>query len=184
MSPATPSALLVIDVQRGFEDTVFGPRDRPEAEANVARLIAGWRERGAPLVFVRHDWPDSPLAAGTSGFEFKDAVSGEPDLLITKSVHSAFHGDKDLDAWLRGRGISAVAICGIQTNVCCESTARLACDLGYDVRFVIDATHTFDAAGPDGVTITASELARATAASLHEEFAEVIGTDAALADPL
>ena len=108
---------------------------------------------------MRHDWPDSPLAAGTPGFEFKDAVTGDPDLLITKSVHSAFHGDADLDGWLREREIPGLAICGIQTNVCCETTARLACDLGYDVSFVIDATHTFDAAGPDGVTVTAAELA-------------------------
>ena len=178
----SPAALVVIDVQRGFDDPVFGPRDRPGAEANVARLIADWRRREAPVIFVRHDWPDSPLAAGTPGFEFKEAVSGEPDLLVTKSVHSAFHGDTDLDGWLRGREISALAICGIQTNVCCETTARLACDLGYDVRFVIDATHTFDAAGPDGETVTAPELARATAASLHEEFAQVISTDAVLAD--
>ena len=172
---------MVIDVQRGFDDRMFGVRDRPEAEANVARLIAGWRERGAPVVFVRHHWPDSPLAAGTPGFAFKDVVTGEPDLLITKSVHSAFHGDRDLDGWLGERDVSEVAICGIQTNVCCETTARLACDLGYEVQFVIDATHTFDAEGPDGETVTASELARATAASLHEEFAEVISTDAALA---
>jgi nicotinamidase-related amidase len=174
------NALLLIDVQRGFEDPMFGPRDRPEAEANIARLIDAWRLRGAPVVFVRHDWPDSPLAAGTSRFEFKDVVSGEPDLLITKSVHSAFHGDRDLDAWLRGRDIDALTIRGTQTNVCCETTARLACDLGYEVEFVIDATHTFDADGPDGVTVTASELARASAASLHEEFAQVLSTDAVI----
>ncbi len=174
------NALLVIDVQRGFEDPMFGPRDRPEAEANVARLIDAWRLRRAPVVFVRHDWPDSPLAAGTDGFEFKDVLSGEPDLLITKSAHSAFHGDRDLDAWLRERDIDAVTICGIQTNVCCETTARLACDLGYEVGFVIDATHTFDAHGPDGVKVTAAELARASAASLHEEFAQVLSTDAAI----
>jgi nicotinamidase-related amidase len=99
-------------------------------------------------------------------------------------VHSAFHGDADLDGWLSEREISALAICGIQTNVCCETTARLACDLGYDVRFVLDATHTFNVDGPDGETVTAAELAGATAASLHGEFAEVINTDAALAEPV
>jgi nicotinamidase-related amidase len=175
------SALIVVDVQRGFEDPVFGRRDRPGAESNIARLIDHWRGSGAPLVFVRHDWPDSPLAAGTAGFEFKDAVSGEPDLLITKRVHSAFHGDRDLDGWLKARGVRELTICGIQTNVCCETTARLGCDLGYDVRFAIDATHTFDTVGPDGELVTAYELARSTAASLHDEFAAVLTTDAILA---
>ena len=50
-------------------------------------------------------------------------------------------------------------------------------NLGFDVRFVLDATHTFDRAGPDGVVIAAEDLARATAASLHGEFATVVRTE-------
>ena len=50
-------------------------------------------------------------------------------------------------------------------------------NLGFDVRFVADATHTFDRAGPDGVVIAADDLARATAASLHGEFATVVTTE-------
>ena len=42
--------------------------------------------------------------------------------------------------------------------------------------FVLDATHTFDREGPDGVVVSADELARATAASLHGEFATVVNT--------
>jgi hypothetical protein len=52
----------------------------------------------------------------------------------------------------------------------------MADNLGYRVRFVIDATHTFDMAGPDGETVSADELTRATAASLHGEFADVVRT--------
>ena len=43
-------ALLVVDVQRGFEDPVLGPRDNPQAEDNIAQLIAAWRRRGDPIV--------------------------------------------------------------------------------------------------------------------------------------
>ena len=42
-------ALLVVDVQRGFEDPALGPRDNPHAEENVAKLIAAWRRRGDPI---------------------------------------------------------------------------------------------------------------------------------------
>jgi nicotinamidase-related amidase len=49
-------ALLVVDVQRGFEDPALGPRDNPHAEENVAKLIAAWRRRGDPIVVVQHDW--------------------------------------------------------------------------------------------------------------------------------
>ena len=45
-------ALLVVDVQRGFEDPALGPRDNPHAEENVAKLIAAWRQRGDPIVVV------------------------------------------------------------------------------------------------------------------------------------
>jgi nicotinamidase-related amidase len=96
-------------------------------------------------------------------------------------VHSAFHGDVDLDAWLRERGIDAIAVCGIQTNYCCETTARIGSDLGYDVWFVLDATHTFDLAGPDGEVVPAAEIARMTGINLQDAFAEVVTTAAACA---
>ena len=172
-------ALVVIDVQRGFEDPALGPRDNPEAEENVAKLIDAWRRRGDPIVFVQHDWQGGPLDRSTPGFELKDAVTGEPDLRIVKNVHSSFHGDVDLDAWLRERGIGSIAICGIQTNFCCETTARIGCDLGYDVWFVLDATHTFDDVAPDGEVVPAAEIARMTGINLQDEFAEVVTTAAA-----
>lgn len=177
--PADPgrAALVVIDVERGFDEAVWGRRDNPACEENVARLLAGWRAAGGAVVFVRHvsSSPSSPLRG--DGAEFKDAVTGEPDLLVTKSVHSAFYGDPDLHAWLRERGIDTVAVCGITTDHCCETTARMAGDLGYRVLFVRDATHTFDRVAPDGTPVPAEQVSLATAASLHGEFAEVVATD-------
>jgi nicotinamidase-related amidase len=172
-------ALVVVDVQKGFEDPALGARDNPAAEDNVARLIDAWRERGDPIVVVQHDWQGGPLERGTPGFELKEVVSGEPDLSLVKTVHSSFHADVDLDAWLREREIGAIAVCGIQTNVCCETTARVGSDLGYDVWFVLDATHTFDDVAPDGEVVPAAEIARMTAINLQDEFAEVVTTAAA-----
>jgi nicotinamidase-related amidase len=172
------AALIVVDVQRGFSDPRWGRRNNPEMEANTAVLIDAWRQRGAPIVFVRHDSvePESPLRPGQEGNALQDIVTGEPDLLVTKSVNSAFYGEPDLHAWLEGRGIGAVVICGIQTNFCCETTARMAGNLGYDTFFAIDATHTFDMTAPDGTEVTADELARVTATNLHGEFATVVST--------
>jgi nicotinamidase-related amidase len=177
------AALIVVDVQRAFDDPSWGPRNNSACEANVAALIAGWRERGWPVVFVRHDSdePGSTLVPGSPGNAFKDEVTGEPDLLVAKSVNSAFHGTPSLQDWLDERGLRTIYVCGITTNHCCETTARVGGNLGYDVRFVLDATAAFDRPDPFGGVVTADELMRVTATNLHGEFATVVDTAEALA---
>jgi nicotinamidase-related amidase len=166
----TSTALVVVDVQQAFEDGKYwGRRNNPDCEANVAALIAAWRAARRPIVYVRHEFE-------THDWAFKDVVSGEPDLLVSKQVNSAFYGSPDLDAWLRDHSLAAIALCGITTDHCVETTARMAANLGYDVLFVLDATHTFDRTGPDGTVMSADELARATATQLHEEFATIVST--------
>ncbi|MFB7282147.1 cysteine hydrolase family protein [Streptomyces hydrogenans] len=180
------AALIVVDVQKGFESAYWGRRDNPEAEGNMAALIDRWQETGRPVVFVRHDsrQAGSPLAPGTEGNAFKDFVEERrgagagPEVLVTKTVNSAFYGEPDLDAWLKGAGIEQLVIVGIQTNMCNETTARMGGNLGYDVLFALDAMHTFDLAGPFGWSRTAEELTRATAVSLHGgRFARVVTTE-------
>ena len=181
VEPDAQHALVVIDVQQGFDDPAWWRRDNPECEANIARLVDAWRQAGRPVVIVRHDStsPGSPLRPGQPGNDLRPGLSG--DVLITKSVNAAFYGDPDLHAWLTERGITRLTICGVTTNHCCETTARMAGNLGYDVTFVIDATHTFDRPAPDGSVITAEEISRVTAANLHGEFATVVTTPSVLA---
>jgi nicotinamidase-related amidase len=176
-------ALLVIDVQKGFSLLdVKGERNNPNCEENVESLIAAFRSAGQPIVFVKHNSksPTSVLRPGQEGNDFKEIITGEPDLLVTKSVNSAFYGEPDLHAWLVGNQIDAVAICGIQTNMCCETTARMAGNLGLDTWFVLDATHTF-AKTAHGVKISAEQLSQTTAVNLSGEFATVLTTSEAIA---
>jgi nicotinamidase-related amidase len=177
------TALLVIDVQKGFEDPVWGERNNPDAEANIAALIEAWRTAGQPVVFVRHDSPEdgSPFTPGQPGNDLDELLTGEPDLFVTKGVNSAFHGSPDLAQWLRGEAIDRVAVCGIQTNMCCETTARVAANLGFEMDFVLDATYTFALPSHDGGTIGADELSRVTAANLDPEFGRVTSTREAVA---
>lgn len=176
---AGATALIVVDVQKGFDDrAAWGERNNPECEANVARLIGAWRDHSWPVVFVRHDsvTPGSPLAPGQPGNAFKDVVTGTPDLLVTKSVHSAFKGTPDLAAWLTEQRITGIAVCGIQTNMCCETTARDGSDLGFEMLFVLDATHTFDIVGANHQVYRAREIARYTALTLDADFGRVVMT--------
>ena len=128
---------------------------------------------------MRHDSvePGSLLRPGQPGNDLDEVLADhDPDLLVTKHVNSAFHGTPDLAAWLRSRGIEEVAICGVQTNLCCETTARVGSNLGFGVSFVLDATYTHDRPAPDGEMISADLLARVTAANLDPEFCRVVST--------
>ncbi|MEH0445614.1 cysteine hydrolase family protein [Streptomyces sp. B21-102] len=186
MDIAENAALVVVDVQKGFEELGFwGERNNPGADDNIAALIDVWQASGRPVVFVRHDssGPRSPLRAGYQGNGFKEYVEERrgrgagAELLVTKTVNSAFLGTPDLGVWLTAQGIAQIVVAGIQTNMCAETTARMGGNLGYDVLFAYDATYTFGLEGPFGWRRSAEELAQASAVSLHGGgFARVVTT--------
>ena len=157
------------------------PRDNPDADAHIAALVEGLR-RGRPagrLRAARLGGPESPLHPD-SPTTLKPTWRPEPDLLVRKTVNPA-HGSPTSTPGC-GRGITGIVVAGITTNHCCETTARVGGNLGYDVRFTLDATHTFDRTGPDGTTMSAAErTARATATNLPGEFATVVTTADVLA---
>ncbi len=179
------AALIVIDMQKGFADPLWGERNNPECEANVAALLQAWAHSARPVVLVRHDsnGEASPLHPDAAGNALLDFVAAAPhELLVTKQVNSAFLGEPDLGSWLFENDIHQIVVCGIQTNMCVETTARMGGNLGFDVIVPIDATHTFGLEGPDGSALSADELSRGTAINLHGgEFATVLTTSDLLA---
>ena len=177
------TALVVIDVQDAFDHPRWGRRNNRDADRNIATLVDAFVGAALPVVFVQHTSgkPGSLFHPEDPGHALKDYLrTSTPDLLVTKTVHSSFHGTPDLHGWLTASGITRLVVSGITTNHCCETTARVAGDLGYDVLFALDATHTFDRATREGQVVTADELARTTATNLHEEFATVVSTQEVL----
>ncbi len=90
-------ALILIDIQKGFDDITYwgGQRNNPQAENNAGLLLAFWRKHQMPVFHIRHcsTNPESRLAEGKPGNEFKEMVqplSHEP--VTKKSVNSAFIG--------------------------------------------------------------------------------------------
>ena len=151
MAPPHRTALVVVDVQLAFEDAGYwGRRNNPACEANIARLIGAWREAGEPVVFVRHDSdePVSPLRPDQPGNAFRPEVVGRAgpardqagQLGLPRRARISRTGCASSD-------LGRIAICGITTNHCCETTARVGANVGFDVLFVLDATHTFDRRG-------------------------------------
>lgn len=187
MTAKNNAALVIIDMQQGFLDSSWGATTNyPQCEDNVDLLIEAWSAAKLPVVVVRHDSlvAASPLNADNPGNALMPAIAKVvPDLFIAKTVNSAFYGTPDLAAWLRAAGIDTIVLCGIQTNMCVETTARMGGNLGFNVVVALDATRTFDLAGPDGAIVDAATLMRVTATNLHGgEFAQVVSTSEVLTE--
>jgi len=180
LEPTT--ALIIIDVQDGFDDPMWGPRNNRNAEANIARLLAAWRASGRPIFHVQHlsRYEHLPLHPSHPGSAIKAIVRPEGDeAVITKQVNSAFIGT-DLETRLRERGIKSVVITGLTTDHCVSTTARMAANLGFATIVVADATATFDRSGPKGQVYPAQQVHDLALASLNDEFAQVVDTDEVL----
>jgi len=176
------AVLLLIDVQKGFDEPVWGHRNNPGAEKNMARLLAAWRATGRPVIFVKHLslLPDSPLNKDNPGCAIKEIVNPQAgELIIWKHVNSAFIGT-DLEKELQSKGYDTLVIVGLTTQHCVSTTARMAGNLGFHTYVVSDATAAFGLTGPDGINYSAETVHALSLATIHNEFAHVMDTAAIL----
>lgn len=172
------TALVIIDMQEGFNDQVWGKRSNPDLENNVQRLLEHWRKCQRPIYHVQHTSrnPNSPLNPKHPGVEFMACAKPNGDEPITqKSVNSCFIGT-DLELQLRKAGVNDLIFVGIASDHCVSTSTRMAANLGFNCTLISDATTSFDRQGPQG-QIYPGELVHAISlASLHGEFATVTET--------
>jgi nicotinamidase-related amidase len=176
---AAPTALLIIDMQKGMLNPTLPPRNNVEAEDNIARLLAVWRERDQPVVLVRHisRSPASVFAPGQSGAEFQERFTPlAHEHIVEKNVPDAFI-NTGLERWLHVRAIRDVVIAGVSTNNSVEATARTAGNLGFSTVVVADACFTFDKTDFGGTLHSAEEVHLMALANLRGEYADVRMTD-------
>ena len=181
MKITNKTALLLIDLQKGFEDIEHwgGGRNNPEAEENAAEILKVWREKDLPLFHIKHcsTIPSSPFVEGNSGNDFLELtrpIEGEP--VIKKNVNSAFIGT-DLKELLDKKGITQLVIVGLTTDHCISTSTRMAGNFGYETYLISDATAAFDKIGVNGEKFSAQLIHDTALASLHGEFATVVDTD-------
>jgi len=164
---ASETAFLVIDMQNTFVQP-GSPAEVPMAREIVPainRLAAGLREAGGLVIWVTHanthdrhgsDWDGffevfvaaevrkrtiESLAPGGEGQKLWPALEpNADDLFVFKNRYSALiPGSSQLERILRSHGVRNLLIGGTKTNVCCESTARDAMMLDFNVVMVSDA---------------------------------------------
>lgn len=176
------TVLLVIDVQKAFDDPSWGRRNNLSAENNIAQLIQKWRSTERCIIHIQHcsPRPESLFHRSRRGFEVKpEAEPLSTELIIYKAVNSSFIGT-DLEMHLRSKKDAPLVICGITTDHCVSTTTRMAGNLGFKTYIVSDGTATFERKGPDGKLYTAEQMHDTALASLHKEFATVVDTSSIL----
>lgn len=174
------TALILIDIQDGFNDEAYwgGDRNNREAEQNARQVLDVWRELRLPIFHIKHNStnPKSRLAPGQPGNAIKEIVKPAGDEpVIAKKVNSAFIGT-DLQTRLEAKGITKVILAGLTTDHCVSTSARMAANLGFEVTLLSDATATFDRVSPTGEKISAQTVHDINLTSLNDEFATVITT--------
>lgn len=187
------TALIVIDVQESFR---AGPQwetiSEPKIAHQVDRLVRLARQTGQQVVWVLHSEPGTggvfdPALGHVRLLDELRRLDDEP--LIHKTSHNAFT-TTNLQQLLTERGVRAVTVCGIRTEQCVETTARVASDLGYQVTFVVDATATNPIAHRDAPaeqsvaelladprTLSCQEVIRRTEYALAGRFATIATVD-------
>jgi nicotinamidase-related amidase len=139
-------ALIVVDLQESFRQRPsWSAVSAPDIVERAQRLVDAARAAGDLVVWVLHSEPgtDSVFDPASGFVRLMDGLTpkgGEP--VITKTSINAFT-TTNLQQLLTTLGIHDLVICGIQTEQCCETTTRVASDLGFNVTYVIDATATF-----------------------------------------
>jgi ureidoacrylate peracid hydrolase len=160
----TMRALLVVDMQNGFchpngsfPRIGMGLEGAGEAVRNAAVAVAQARRAAIPVVFTRHVYrpgradegaalvANSPALAGVNGLAdgFWDAEvvdelgCGPEDLVVDKVRFDAFQWTS-LEPLLRGLGVRELAVCGVVTNLCVETTIRSAFMRDFPVTLLAD----------------------------------------------
>jgi ureidoacrylate peracid hydrolase len=159
-------AHVVVDLQEGFV-AEGAPVEVPTTRAifgEVNAISRAVRAAGGLNVFLRYTYDDkeklpwnvwfqnymseaqfdimkNAFARGADYWQLSaelDVRAG--DLVIDKTRFSALIPETcDMDQQLKMRGVDTLIITGTLTNCCCESTARDALQMGYNVIFITDA---------------------------------------------
>lgn len=178
------TTLVLIDIQNDyFPGGRMALHGSPEAGQHAHRLLAHFRRRGLPTVYVQHlaASPEAPFfLPGTEGAEIHACIAPQPgERVVQKHFPNAFRETALLEL-LRTDGARRLVVCGMMTHMCVDATVRAAADLGFEVLLAQDACAT-RALVHGGVTVPPEHVHLAFLAALGAAYAKVGSTDEILA---
>jgi len=177
-------ALIIIDVQKAFDDKKWGKRNNPNAEENIKKILELWREKGWLVIYIQHvsDNPASVFHPNNEGFAIKEIVKPiEGEIIIKKKVNSSFIGT-NLEEHLKENKISTVVITGLTTPHCVSTTTRMSGNLGFNTYLISDATAAFGLKDQNDRYYDAETIHNISLATLHDEFATILTTEQLIND--
>ena len=150
------TALLVIDMQRYFTSS-DSHAYLPASKAIMPRvlgIVSKFLQKGRPVIFTRHAhrpgeegvlgvWWKDTIREGTPESELDSRLEAGRSPVLRKTRYSAF-AKTGLEARLRALRTRTLAIAGVMTHLCCETTARDAFMIDLQPVVLMDATATDD----------------------------------------
>jgi isochorismate hydrolase len=148
------TALLVIDMQEHFRESA------QQIIPNVQNVIKTCHQLNIPAFFTQHGhmdfekdggilakWWTNNIKYGSSTWHFLKEIEPliqDDDVIITEKTRYDAFIRSPLKEKLDEKGIKTIIIAGTITNLCCETTARSAFNLDYNIIFLGDGCGSFD----------------------------------------
>ncbi len=135
--------LLVVDTQKLITTPDLYNFDA--FETAVKTLIAAARDHDVEVIYVRHDdGVGAELTNGTPGFDIYEEFSPQPgEKIFDKTVNSSFKGT-GLLKYLVEKNIRTIAVVGLQTDYCIDTTIKCGFEHGFKMIVPENANSTFD----------------------------------------
>jgi len=150
----------------------------------VTRLIEAFRHAGKPVIYFLHSDSDEHFSTDSPHYRLMDFLAPrEDEPILHKTSRNCFTTTNLLQRLVELR-VTRVTIAGIQTEQCCETTARVAADLGFDVDFVTEATLTFPipkTLEPGSTELGVDAIVERTEYALRRRFARICTVEDAVA---
>ena len=147
------AALVVVDMQVGVLANAW---ETARIINNVALAVSRARAEGVPVIWVQHS--DEELQHNSTLWQLvPELVPAEGEARVNKHFNSSFE-QTELEAVLKGLGVSRLVLAGAATNWCIRATAHAALERGYDLTLISDGHTTETIEFDDGMVIEAATL--------------------------